>query len=300
MVWEIPYTFIAGTKAKANEVNGNFTSIKQFVDQLESNLATAELDINNLETNKADINGNQDEVFQVADAENNKDAVNLETLKAQTANTLDVIRGFVPSKSNKNTISCTAGDCWDSTYEVIINSSTSLSLQDTTLAASTTYYIYVCYDKETSTCKLAFSTNASTPTLPAGFDNFRKIGNFTTDEDKNIQFVFAEGAVQFPAELSSNGYTKLPNGLTFQWGVVTGWTRDNETKVVSFPIPFETACFSCVIVANTPMNAGDKGNNIVLNSFNTTEFNATIHGERWNVPSGGWPAVKAWFIAIGV
>ena len=43
MVWEIPYTFTAGTKAKANEVNGNFTSIKQFVDQLESNLATAEL-----------------------------------------------------------------------------------------------------------------------------------------------------------------------------------------------------------------------------------------------------------------
>ena len=76
MVWEIPYTFIAGTKAKANEVNGNFTSIKQFVDQLESNLATAELDINNLETNKADINGSQNEVFQVADAENNKDAVN--------------------------------------------------------------------------------------------------------------------------------------------------------------------------------------------------------------------------------
>lgn len=195
MVWEIPYTFIAGTKAKANEVNGNFTSIKQFVDQLESNLATAELDINNLETNKADINGNQDEVFQVADAENNKDAVNLETLKAQTANTLDVIRGFVPSKSNKNTISCTAGDCWDSTYEVIINSSTSLSLQDTTLAASTTYYIYVCYDKETSTCKLTFSTNNTTPTLPAGFDNFRRIGSFITDGDGVIDVVSAEGSV---------------------------------------------------------------------------------------------------------
>lgn len=195
MVWEIPYTFIAGTKAKANEVNGNFTSIKQFVDQLESNLATAELDINNLETNKADINGSQNEVFQVADAENNKDAVNLETLKAQTANSLDVIRGFIPFMSNATTISCTAGDCWDSTYEQMISSSTALSLQDTALAANTIYYIYVCYDKETSSCKLAFSTNSTTPTLPAGYDYFRKVGSFTTNSSGNIDTVYPIGSV---------------------------------------------------------------------------------------------------------
>lgn len=300
MVWEIPYTFIAGTKAKANEVNSNFTSIKQFIDQLESNQATNELNISNLESNKANVNGSQTEIFQVANAANNFDAVNLQSLKDYTANTLDTIKGFIPSKSSSNTISCTAGSCWDSTYTEMITSSISLSLQDTALAASTTYYIYVCYNEDTKACELAFSTNNTTPTLPVGFTLFRRIGSFTTDEDNNIQFVFAEGTVQFPAKLSNDGYTKLPNGLTFQWGVVTGWTRDNETKVVSFPIPFETACFSCVIVANTPMNAGDKGNGIVLNSFNTTEFNATIHGARGNVPSGGWTAVKAWFIAIGV
>lgn len=195
MVWEIPYTFIAGTKAKANEVNGNFTSIKQFVDQLESNLATAELDINNLETNKADINGSQNEVFQVADAENNKDAVNLETLRAQTVNSLDVIRGFIPFMSNAITISCTAGNCWDSTYKQMINSYTVLSLQDTALAANTTYYIYVCYDKETSSCKLAFSTNITTPTLPAGYDYFRIVGSFTTNSSRHIDTVYPIGSV---------------------------------------------------------------------------------------------------------
>lgn len=195
MVWEIPYTFIAGTKAKANEVNGNFTSIKEFVDQLESNLATAELDINNLETNKADINGSQNEVFQVADAENNKDAVNLETLRAQTVNSLDVIRGFIPFMSNATTISCTAGNCWDSTYKQMINSYTVLSLQDTALAANTTYYIYVCYDKETSSCKLAFSTNSNTPTLPAGYDYFRIVGSFTTNSSRHIDTVYPIGSV---------------------------------------------------------------------------------------------------------
>ena len=195
MVWEIPYTFIAGTKARANEVNGNFTSIKQFVDQLESNLATAELDINNLEANKADINGNQSEIFQVANAENNKDAVNLETLKDQTANSLDAIRGFVPSRSNATTISCTAGDCWDSTYKAMISSSKTITLQDTKLAKSSTYYIYVCYDKETSGCKLAFSTNSNTPTLPVGYDYFRKVGSFTTNSSGNIDTVYPIGSV---------------------------------------------------------------------------------------------------------
>lgn len=195
MVWEIPYTFIAGTKARANEVNGNFTSIKQFVDQLESNLATAELDISNLEANKADINGNQEEIFQVANAENNKDAVNLETLKDQTANSLDAIRGFIPSKSNATTISCTAGDCWDSTYKVMISSSKTIRLQDTSLAKNATYYIYVCYDKETSGCKLAFSTNSTTPTLPVGYDYFRKVGSFTTNSSGNIDTVYPIGSV---------------------------------------------------------------------------------------------------------
>lgn len=205
MVWEIPYTFIAGTKAKANEVNGNFTSIKQFVDQLESNLATAELDINNLETNKADINGSQNEVFQVANAENNKDAVNLETLRAQTVNSLDVIRGFIPFMSNATTISCTAGNCWDSTYKQMINSYTVLSLQDTALAANTTYYIYVCYDKETSSCKLAFSTNSTTPTLPAGYDYFRKVGSFTTNSSRIIDTVYPIGSVDLSSKVGFIG-----------------------------------------------------------------------------------------------
>lgn len=209
MVWEIPYTFIAGTKAKANEVNSNFTSIKQFVDQLESNQATNELNISNLESNKADVNGSQTEIFQVANAANNFDAVNLQSLKDYTANTLDVIRGFIPSKSNSNTISCTAGDCWDSTYTEMISSSTSLSLQDTALSADTTYYIYVCYNTDTSTCQLAFSTNSTTPALPVGFTLFRLIGSFVTESDGDIGTVSAIGSVDLSNRI---GFIGSPYG----------------------------------------------------------------------------------------
>lgn len=297
MVWEIPYTFIAGTKAKANEVNGNFTSIKQFVDQLESNLATAELDINNLETNKADINGSQNEVFQVADAENNKDAVNLETLKAQTANSLDVIRGFIPSMSNAITISCTAGDCWDSTYEQMISSSTALSLQDTALAANTVYYIYVCYDKETSSCKLAFSTNSTTPTLPAGYDYFRKVGSFTTNGSGHIDIVSPLGTIQFPSMLTTNGYTKLPNGLTLQWGMYTGpWTDWEQTVIITFPIAFTSACFAAFLSNTFRQNNGDKKRNECVTSFTRTNLIALVQNERYNFSNAG---ALCWF-AIGV
>lgn len=223
MVWEIPYIFIAGTKAKANEVNSNFTSIKQFVDQLESNQATNELNISNLESNKADVNGSQTEIFQVANAANNFDAVNLQSLKDQTANSLDVIRGFIPSKSNSTTISCTAGDCWDTTYEQMISSTTALSLQDTSLANNATYYIYVCYDKETSSCELTFSTNSSTPTLPAGYDYFRKIGSFTTNNSGDIDNVSPIGSVDL-----SNRVGFIGENFGSQIKASTSYTADRN------------------------------------------------------------------------
>lgn len=272
MVWEIPYTFIAGTKAKANEVNGNFTSIKQFVDQLESNLATAELDINNLETNKADINGSQNEVFQVADAENNKDAVNLETLKAQTANSLDVIRGFIPFMSDATTISCTAGNCWDSTYKQMINSYTVLSLQDTALAANTTYFIYVCYDKETSGCKLAFSTNSNTPTLPAGYDYFRIVGSFTTNSSRHIDTVYPIGSVDLSSKTGFIGpyITALPI---------------NSTTV---------AAYNCFVYTKLAGN----GSSIMV-QINGVEVSYQTSGSKWfNATSTLIPVKKGQIITI--
>lgn len=298
MVWEIPYTFIAGTKAKANEVNRNFTSIKQFVDQLESNLATAELDISNLEANKADINGSQTEIFQVANAANNFDAVNLQSLKDQTANSLDAIRGFVPSKSNATTISCTAGDCWDSTYEQMISSSTSIKLQDTSLASNSTYYIYVCYDKETSGCQLAFSTNSNTPTLPAGYDYYRKVGQFTTNSSGDIDIVSALGTVQFPSKLTTNGYTRLPNGLTFQWGVFTkSWAGAwDTTATVTFPTPFKSACFGVFEANNCKQNAGDKCLKFTIQSITNSNFTFLWQMERFNYSDNA----KLYWFAIGV
>ncbi len=46
MVFKIPYTFIPGTKAKANEVNSNFTCVADFLTEVNTNLITATNDLN--------------------------------------------------------------------------------------------------------------------------------------------------------------------------------------------------------------------------------------------------------------
>ena len=71
-----PFTFVAGTKAKAGEVNDNFDILYSQVNSNISELAQINIDIDNIGLNKADVNGNSTQRFSVADAVNNTDAVN--------------------------------------------------------------------------------------------------------------------------------------------------------------------------------------------------------------------------------
>lgn len=234
MTWIIPFTFIAGTKAKANEVNGNFTSLKQFVDSLETQGAENEVAIQQLEQTKADLNGNPDQRFQVDDAVNTKDAVNKETLSNLIDNTKELIKGFKLSKFNDNTISSTAGSCYDSTYEYMIISTISLSKSQENLGQNATYYVYVCMDKETKANQLIFSLSATTPELPADYDYFRRLGKFTTDSTGKIDTVTSDsgasldGVVTFPNWSLAAGrspgvaYTADQNGWVFIYMGVSG------------------------------------------------------------------------------
>ena len=71
-----PFTFVAGTKAKAGEVNDNFDVLYTQVNANISEIAQINIDIDNIGLNKADVNGNSTQRFSVADAVNNTDAVN--------------------------------------------------------------------------------------------------------------------------------------------------------------------------------------------------------------------------------
>lgn len=193
MPFEVPYTFIAGQTAKANEVNENFLGVKQFVDILEENEAQCELDIATLETNKADINGNNSYRFQVADALNTMDAVNLQTLDERIANSKGVINGFDLVLSGTNQIILTSGVCYDSTMKEIITSTLNLTINTSTVGANQTQYIYVVYNKDTGEVEGTVNASTTTPSMPVGFTHFRRIGIITTNVNGHIDYINKDG-----------------------------------------------------------------------------------------------------------
>lgn len=255
MVWTIPNIFVAGTKARANEVNENFTSIKQFVDTLEVQASTNEIDITNLTNTKANTNGSNQERFQVADATNSFDAINKQTLLNLVKNTQAVIRGFVLSKFNGNTVSATAGSCYDSTFEYMITSGTSLSKTQANLGNNANYYVYVCADKDTGNCELVISLSNTTPELPTGYEYYRQLGHFNTDSNGNISQVL-NNSDNFWGLYSQNGYITLNGLITIQWGFADVSLNNNSVDI-NLPTAYKSAHLCCVCSPNNSWSNGD-------------------------------------------
>jgi len=83
--------------------------------------------------------------------------------------------------------------------------------------------------------------------------------------------VFQENGVNLPESLTTNGYTKLPNGLMLQWMQVP--QNGATSGTANFPIPFSTSVFIVNIgMANDTTGQGDSAAELVgtptLTSFN--------------------------------
>ena len=72
--YQKPYTFRSGNYAKAKEVNANFDTLQDYVNDLTQTLS--EVEFESTPYNKANVNGDDERQFEVADATASNQAVN--------------------------------------------------------------------------------------------------------------------------------------------------------------------------------------------------------------------------------
>ena len=204
-----PFTFTANTYAKASEVNADFDTVYSQVNTNISDIAQNATDIDNLENNKANINGSTSQRFAVADAVSAGDAINKQTLMKSLGNSIDYIGGLIITKdsgSPDDTIIVSDGSAYDSTKTTVLSLANSLSKQNTNQAASATYYVYIIGSSSGSQTDILISPNQVTPTLPTGYSLYRQIGSYTTDSDNKIETINYFG-------IDSDSNKNIANGI---------------------------------------------------------------------------------------
>lgn len=289
-----PFTFVANTYAKASEVNADFDTVYSQVNTNISNIAQNATDIDNLENNKANINGSTAHRFAVADAISNGDAINKQSLMKAIGNSIGIISGFVITKdsgSPNDTILVYAGSCYDSTSSVVLSTSSNISKKNSPQSANSTYYVYVIGNATGSQTDILISTSSTTPTLPSGYTLFRNIGYFITDSSANIDYIGFYGinnagnkaTVAYTTKVyqnSKNGYIILSNNLCIQWGFVTTTNASNTVSLLK-----EYANTDYMVL--TTLQLQDTGpyaqvvNTLTTSSFKTWETNANLGTGFW-------------------
>lgn len=223
-----PFTFVAGQKARANEVNADFDALYSQVNINIADIAQINRDVDSIESTKADINGNSTQRFAVANPVNSTDAVNKQTMTKSLTNVLDYINGLKIEKdsaSPNDTILVNPGSCYDSTKQVVLELANITSKKNEGQGASTTYYVYIVGNETGSSIDIIISNSSIEPTLPTGYTKFRKIGSFTTNSSNNIDTINS-----YSNDINSivhiiqtyingnSGYRIWSDGYCEQWG----------------------------------------------------------------------------------
>lgn len=289
MTITVPYIFQAGTKAKAQEVNDNFTAIVTEVNSLSSDILENATDITTLRNTKADLNGNTANRFAVANPVNSNDAVNKQTLISLTGYGLF---GLQVTKSDAIHISCTAGATWDTTQTKILSFSSTQAVAFTTGAINTTYYVYIIGTADGLQTQLFISSSSDNPPLPEGYTLYKQLASLQTMYNSgNIDYIvdstgYNPSLIQI-AGSPSWGDAQGRSGNTTYYADTSGWVFGWRAAALA-------GSFTCTYKGRTgtislPANGNMQGW-VYMFTFNvprTATWRAnTINGLTW-VPSIG-------------
>lgn len=168
------FTFQAGTKARANEVNKNFDDLYSQVNINISDISQNAQDIESLDSRKANINGSSAQRFAVADPVNQTDAVNKQTAELitnpniilldgignvnLTTNTINkitptgAVNFILPDVSNSNTINQILVQVYmDNVYSIDVGTTSYFNNKSPNLSTVGSYNLIFEYDILTST-----------------------------------------------------------------------------------------------------------------------------------------------------
>ncbi len=183
----IPYAFTGGLSAKAQEVNVNFDQIRKFGEDVVTNFTNTSIEIQKLQSGKANLNGNEGIVFNVAQAVEAHHAVPLYQLQNLILPMKYIIGGLTIEKGGNQSIIIRPGACYDSTYTYPMQLDTNIA---ELLASYTnkTFDVYVMGNPVTNPNKITRSSvvdEGTMPQLQVG-EVYRKIGSFSFGADGNI------------------------------------------------------------------------------------------------------------------
>lgn len=248
-----PYTFVAGTKAKAVEVNADFDVLYTEANRLGTEVLNIDLDIQDINNSKANINGDATQRFQLANPENSYDGVNKNYLEKSIANVRDYISGYLITKDTDNSIIVSSGSCYDSTFTTIITSTGNITKENLNQSQNTIYYVYAISDNSGYNVDILISQSAINPPLPSGYTLFRQIGMYKTDEDSKIQYIYQYNSTT--PEVKATIIDTYVNGPAWYRIYSDNWceqggliSTDNGT--ITLLKPYANADYTCLCVTS--------------------------------------------------
>ena len=184
------WKFTANTKAKANEVNENFTQLlnkdNELIDAIDT-INTSIADVVHKGTSASDT-------LQVANALNSLDAVNLQTFNSLIEPLKGVMNGYrVNLNMVSNTIYISPGVCYDSLGNRVIKSTQDLSVIGTGRTANATLNLFILKDYTNNNNPTTQVTNNDYPTLETSTTIYRRIAKLLTNAEGTVTEVIPVG-----------------------------------------------------------------------------------------------------------